>query len=141
MLCLSCLYLPCQKIDAPPAPYFLSQIFLDFLIRRRRVRVQMCARVYLHICTRTHMYDIHTLPLATLTEIQCTFKPEGGLPEESQEEQDRAGSGLSWSGVRFCLPGGPGAGIAPQSWFCLQARRLAFVPLLLSHGPPWELLG
>jgi len=102
-LCLRWLYLPCQKIDASPS-YFLSQIFLDFLIRGH-VHTDVYTCIFAHMHVHTQMCNIHTLPLATLTEQSLTQRLSAGasLKAGSQRKgrKRKTAQGLVSAGAEF----------------------------------------
>ena len=144
-LCLRWLYLPCQKIDASPS-YFLSQLFLDFLIRGH-VHTQMCTCVCLHIRMCTHICVIYTHCLWPHGQSRAWHRDSEQVRAWRRAPRGKGGRGgrrRVWSQLErsFVLsPRGPWSVNRTTKLVLLQARRLAFVPLLVSHGPPWEVLG
>lgn len=56
----------------------------------------VCTCIFAHMHAHTHMYDIHTLPLATLTEIQS---PKAGSQRKARKR--RTGQGLVSAGAEF----------------------------------------
>ena len=109
------------------------------------MHIQMCAHVYLYIRTHAHIYK-HFLRPRRLEQslrqgFRCMCYAEGRLPGEREEEKDRAGIGLSWSWVSSWSARGPWSMNCTIKLVIPTGRGPAFVPLLVSHGPPWEVSG